>query len=185
MRTFREEAVVIKRRDFGEADKFLTVFTRHSGKMQVKAMGIRKLISRRSPHVELLNHSLLSLYSGASVPILTEAQTINAFPGVKEDLTKVGFAYHICELIDGLCPEGQEQLAVFPLLIDTLGKLEAAASEDIAPLIHEFEISLLTMLGYWRQDRTYGTNTEDYIEHILERKLKSRSIFSRIDKTGK
>lgn len=184
MRTFREEGVIIKRRNFGEADKFLTVFTRHSGKMQVKALGIRKLTSRRSPHVELLNHTMLALYTGASVPILTEAQTVESFAGIKEDLVKVGFAYHLCELIDGLCPEGQEHAAVFFLLTNILGKLSAAASENIAPLIHEFEVSLLTTLGYWRRDHAYETNTEDYIEQLLERRLRSRSIFKSIDKLG-
>ncbi len=177
MRTFRTEAIIIKRRNFGEADKFLTVFTKELGKLQIKAPGIRKLTSRRSPHVELLNYSILSLYNGSVVPILTEAQTIETYGAIKEDLNKVGFAYHLCELIDGLCPEGQVHEDVFTLLKETLTKI--AASGDIAIVVHGFEVSLLTALGYWKRGDVSAVNTRDYIEQLLERKLKSRSIFLR------
>ncbi|MBI4096902.1 MAG: DNA repair protein RecO, partial [Candidatus Levybacteria bacterium] len=54
MRTFRTEGIIIKRKNFGEADRILTVFTKEYGKLQVKAKGIRRIPSRRSAHVELV-----------------------------------------------------------------------------------------------------------------------------------
>src|SRR3990167_4660571 len=108
MRTYKTEGIIIKRKNFGEADRIITVLTRNHGKIQVKATGVRKIQSRRSSHVELLNHASLFIYKGrGSLPILTEAETIDSFQDIKNDLTKVGFAYHICELIDGLCAENQ------------------------------------------------------------------------------
>lgn len=175
MRNFKTEGIIIKRRNFGEADRILTVFTKKQGKIQIKALGVRRIISRRSPHVELLNHSLLTLYKGKSLPILTEAQTVEDFSLIKDNLTKVGFAYHICELIDGLCAENQENKAVFFLLVEILERL--SKDEDIVNMIHEFEISLLTSLGFY----TYSSlnNSFDslaFIERILEKKLKAKQI---------
>ena len=200
MRSFKTEGIIIKRRNIGEVDRFLTVFTKNHGKITVKAVGVRRIISRRSPHVELLNRSVLTLYkgNGYALPILTETESLDDFSSIKKDLTKIGFAYHICELVDGLCPENQEDRAVFSLLQKTLTHLchpersegssqngvrfFASAQNDILMIIHEFEIELLTLLGYWHKPQALSTNlnTQYFIEGILERKLRSRSIFSKL-----
>lgn len=111
------------------------------------------------------------------MPVLTEVTTISNFPEIKDDLHKCGYAYHICELIDGLCPENQEQTAVFTLLVETLRRL--ASDEESMLVIHEFEVELLTLLGYWNQDHA-NVDTHQYIENILERRLKSKHIFSKL-----
>jgi DNA repair protein RecO (recombination protein O) len=185
MRSFKTEGIVIKRKNYAEADRILTVFTKHHGKLQIKASGIRRVPSRRSAHVELLNHAALTLYRGAMFPTLTEAQTIDSFSPIKTDLNKVSFAYHICELVDGLCPEGQESSTVFDLLHKTLEQLalyEALGEEKITELIHSFEIELLTMLGYWDTSKKYAYDfdTRNFIEGIMERKLKSHKFFNKL-----
>src|SRR5258708_113264 len=113
MRSYKTEGIIIKRRNIGEADSLLTVFTLDQGKIQIKAKGVRKITSKRSSHIELLNHTRLHLYKGYASPLLTEVQSIESFSNIKQDLKKVGIAYHICELIDGLCPENQEQRQIF------------------------------------------------------------------------
>lgn len=196
----------------GEADRILTVFSKHEGKFSVRAKGIRRIPSRRSAHVELLNHSILTLYEGRFMPILTEAESLENFQNVKDDFSKVGFAYHLCELINGLCPDGQEHQDIFQLLKETLSRLSLCHSDpfdssqgklhkeslntsfldpsakpqddrvvSLSEIIHEFEIELLTILGYWKKDPAkQNTNTTAFIEDILERRLKSRKIFNKI-----
>ena len=97
-------------------------------------------------------------------------------------MTRVGFAYHICELIDGLCPEGQEFDAVFILLKNTLDQLEKGV-DNIADTIHGFEVELLSLLGFWHgsAEVSANLNTTDFIENIIERRLKSKRIFSSLE----
>ena len=52
-RVFRTPAIILKRRDFGEADRMLTVLTPAYGKLDVLAKGARKLTSTKMGHVEL------------------------------------------------------------------------------------------------------------------------------------
>jgi len=180
VRAFKTEAIIIKRRNFGEADRIITIFTKEYGKFSIKASGVRKITSRRSAHVELLNHSLLGLYKGNGFPILTEARILDDFSSLKTDLNKIGLAYHLCELVDGLCPDNQEQREVFHLLKNTLERL--SMDEDMVPVIHDFEIELLSLLGYWNRDKEapLTMNTPAFIEEIIERKLKSRNVFSKL-----
>ena len=207
MRHLKTEAIVIKRRNYNEADRMLTVFTRDLGKLQIKAKGVRRITSRRSSHIELLNHSRISLYKAHTIPVLTEIETLHGFDNIKNDLYKVGFAYHICELIDGLCPENQENSAVFDLLCSTLHSLSSCHSEHVSEsrttlyrtsgnpspakggvkdemlsVIHGFEVELLTLLGYWNNTQTIGNiSTHSFIENILERRLRSKKIFAKMN----
>lgn len=182
MRTIKTEGIIIKRFNVGEADRILTVFTKRDGKYSIRAKGIRRVPSRRSAHVELLNYSQLTLYMGRSMPVLIEATATELFRDVKDDLTKVGFAYHICELINGLCPENQENQSVFTILHQVLTKLSEASVSEIPQVVHDFEIELLTSLGYWNSTHTVSqnVNTTAFIEHILEKRLRSRSIFTKL-----
>lgn len=180
MRNFKTEGIVIRRRNFRDADRILTVLTSEHGKIAVKASGIRRIPSRRSAHVELLNHCVLTLYNGHAFPILTEAQTVDSFAPIKEDLHKIGLAYHLCELVDGLCPENQENRAVFNLVKATLTRL--SFEEDASSLVKDFQTELLHILGYWNKQEflTKDIDLDHFVENILERRLKSKSIFAKL-----
>jgi len=125
MRSYKTEAIILKRRNFGEADRILTTLTPNYGKIQVRAPGVRKITSRRSPHVEPLNISIFSLYksSRSLIPIVTEAQCLEDFSSIKNNLGRIIFSYYICELVDELCAENQENRRVFFLVRDTLLRL--------------------------------------------------------------
>lgn len=180
MRSYKTEGIVVKRKNFGEADRILTIFTKKNGKIIVRAPGIRRINSRRSAHVELLNHSLLTIHKSHSLNILIEASVINDFSEIKDDLTKIGFAYHLCELIDGLCPENQENDEVLFLLEKSLKYL--GEEEDIVSIIHEFEIKLLTILGFYKQSYPFEKiDTLSFIERLLERKLKAKQFLLKLN----
>ncbi len=179
MRTFRVDGIILKRQNIGEADRIITVLTKDLGKIQVKAKGVRKIVSKRASHIEPLNVCTLSLYKGHALPVLTEVVALESFSLLKEDLGKIGFAYHLCELVDGLCPPHEENARVFSLLYDVLKKMEY--EEELAPLIHEFEVALLTTLGYWSPgQQLQNANLSYLIEGILERKLKTRTLIPRL-----
>ena len=175
MRSYKLEGIIIKRKNFSEADRILTVFSKNRGKIQVMAKGVRKITSRRAAHVELLNLSSLSLHE-AKMLILTEAQTINHFSSLKNDLRKASFAFYICELVDGLNPFHQENRAVFNLLEKTLYDLEI--EEDPRRRIKRFEQEMLILLGFWPRERMFLEDSDRFIEDIMEKKIKTKRIFS-------
>lgn len=177
MNSFIVEGIVLKRRNIGEADRILTVLTKQYGKMSIKAVGVRKISSKRSSHIEPLNHVVMSLYKGKAMPILTEITTQESFTDIKTDLQKIGFAYHLCELVDGLCPEGQENGRVFNLLHTVL--FDLCGSVSLSERIHEFEVALLTTLGYW-SSASAQLNTSYVIESILERRLKTARMLPKL-----
>jgi len=184
VRTHKVEGIILKRRNVGEADRVLTILSRESGKISVKAPGVRRIKSRRSAHIELLNLAQLTLYSGSKtfMPIVTEAQTLEDFSGIKKNLRKIGYAYYICELINGLCADNQENRSVFFLLKNVLFSLEK--EKNYLELISSFEKDLLQTLGFWREAAMLQTpasakasagrqDSRIVMERLLERKLKT------------
>lgn len=173
MRSYKTEGIIIKRKDFGEADRILTVLTKNQGKIKVVAKGVRKISSRRASHVELLNQSILTIHDG-KMPILTEAETIKHYSILKSDLEKCGFAFYICELIDGLLAEYQENRSAFNLMQDALIRLQT----ETKPwnLISKFEQDLLVSLGFWPKTQLFIEDSDAFIEDIIERKIKSKRI---------
>ena len=51
-RTIRAESIVLRHSDWGEADRFLVIFTRELGKVRAIAKGVRKPRSRKVGHLE-------------------------------------------------------------------------------------------------------------------------------------
>ena len=145
-RLYRTEAIVLKRRDQGEADRVLTVFTPGAGKQQLLAKGVRKITSRKAGHVELFTHSQLLVAKGRTWGIVTQAETIHAFRLLREDLLRTSYAYYVAELVDRFTGEGDENQPLFELLLATLGWLGEA--KDLRLLARFFELRLLALVGY-------------------------------------
>lgn len=145
MQAFKTEGIILKRRDFGEADRILTVFSQKKGKISVLAKGVRRITSRRAGNVELLNRVVIYLHQGKGMPILTEATSLDTYPKLKEDLTLSTYAYHLIELVDKLTAENQENMVLYEDLVRVLEKLSRSPRQI---LIRAFEAKILTNLGF-------------------------------------
>ncbi len=146
-RLYRVEAIILRRMDFGEADRLLTLLTPNLGKVRAIAKGARKPSSRKSGHVELFSHSTLLLAKGRELDIITQAETIEAFMSLRDSLERLGYAYYLGELVDRFSEEGNENTLLFELLLHALRWLE---DESVPPdlLARFFELRLLQNVGY-------------------------------------
>jgi DNA repair protein RecO (recombination protein O) len=145
-RLYRTEAIVLKRRDYGEADRLLTVFTPQRGKLVLLAKGVRKLHSRKAGHVELFTLSTLLVAKGRTWDLVTQAETIEPFLALRDDLLRTSYAHYCAELLDGFTQEQDAQPAAFALLKEALGRL--AAGELPRLVARTYELRLLALAGY-------------------------------------
>lgn len=145
-RLYRTEAIILRRQDFGEADKLLTLYTPGLGKTRVLAKGVRKPKSRKGGHVELFTHSNLLIAKGKSLDIVTQAETIHSFLPIRRELLRTSYAYYAAELLDKFTEEGVENRPLFDLFLDALLWLSDAEDLDLA--LRHFELHLLSYVGY-------------------------------------
>ena len=174
MQAFKTEGIILKRRDFGEADRILTVFSFHRGKITVLAKGVRRITSRRAGNVELLNRTQMFLHPGKQFLILTEAVSLDTFQKIKADLTLSTHAYHIIELIDRLTAENQESPILYTNIVEVLKRLERNPRQI---LIRAFEVKILSLMGFTNfQELTFEVRAHSTSEvGELMKELESKS----------
>ncbi len=151
-RSFRVEAIVIKHTNSGEADRIVTLFSRQQGKLRAVARGVRKIRSRRAGHLEPFTHVSLQLAKSKSMPIVTQAETIDAHLTLRDDLAMLGYASYIAELLDKFTYEEGENVSLFNLYRDSLLRLSEPDADPLV-VIRYYEIRLLDLTGF-RPDLT-------------------------------
>lgn len=177
-RTYKTEGIILKRTNFGEADKIITVFSKNHGKLRVLGKGIRKITSRRAPHLELFNQAAVFLHEGKNFDLVTEAQITNSYQEVRKDLGKIRAAYFAAELVDSLCPEKQVNRQVFILLENFLNEINKSKLSSYRNLCQKFASEIAVELGYLRREKiSPDFDIINFIESIIERKLRTRKLW--------
>ncbi len=145
-RTIHLEAVVLRHTDWGEADRLLVVFGRETGKIRAIAKGVRKLHSRKAGHLEPFTRVKLLLARGRDFWIVTQAETVDAYLPIREDLLRTAYAAYAVVLLDRFTYEEGQNRALYQSLIDTLQLISFLP--DPFPALRYYEIHLLGLLGF-------------------------------------
>ena len=145
-RNYQTEAIIIKKTKLGEADRILTLYTPHLGKIQAVAKGVRRPRSKMAGHLELLTHSQVSLARGRNLDTITGSQTINSFLPLKSNLELTSHALYAIELVDQFTADHIENYPLFQLLLETMGHLCQAGDNEL--VLRYFELHLLNEVGY-------------------------------------
>ena len=164
--SYSTEAIVLKRSDFGEADRLITLFTPYKGKFRALAKGSRRPVSKLAGHVELLNRSQLQVALGRNLDIVTQAEMRENFLGLRSELWHMTCGFYLAELVDRFVEEHVPHADIYTLLLQTLRYLDADANaltqqrgqqDGATPaqksgktplLLRYFELHLLTAVGY-------------------------------------
>lgn len=146
-RSFRTHALILKRRDFGEADRLLTVVTPRHGKIDVIAKGARRAVSSKTGHVELFTCADMLISRGRSLDMVEQAEMIEPYLGIREDLQRGAYASYTAELMDRFTATGEDDLsALFKLLNATFERL--CVDDDPRLAVRYYEIRLLDLVGF-------------------------------------
>ena len=145
-RVYRTEAVVLHRQDLGEADRLLTVYSLDYGKLRLVAKGARRPRSRKAGHLEPFTRVRLLLARGRELDIITQAEAIETYPGVQDDLIHLGQAAYVVEMLDRFTVEREVNRTLYYLLIQTLERLVDCGKPAAA--IRYYELHLLDQVGY-------------------------------------
>lgn len=144
--TLKVEAVVLRHSDYGEADRLLTIFTREQGKLRAIAKGVRKMQSRKAGHLEPFTQVALMLAQGHDLWIVTQAEAIKSLQPLREDLTRIGYAGYVVELLDRFTYEEGQNWQLYQLLVETLKRL--SQEEEAFVPVRYYEMRLLDLLGF-------------------------------------
>ena len=142
---------MLRRKDIGEADRILTLFTPEFGKVRAVAKGIRKPRSRKAGHLELFTCTKLLLAVGRDLDIITQAEGVEPYRPLRDDLLRNAYGGYMVELLDRFTPDEEENTELYQLLRQGLDW--AATAADLALAARYYELHLLGLAGYQPQLR--------------------------------
>jgi DNA repair protein RecO (recombination protein O) len=145
-RNLRTEVVVLRHTDWGEADRLLVLYSREAGKLRAVAKGVRKLHSRKAGHLQPFTRVKLMMARGRDFWIITQAETVDAYLPIREDLLRTAYAAYVIELLDRFTYEEGENRALYQLLVESLERVSTLP--DPFSSVRYFEIRLLDLLGF-------------------------------------
>jgi DNA repair protein RecO (recombination protein O) len=127
----------------------LTLFTPKFGKIRAIAKGARKPQSRKAGHIESFMRSKMLFARGRNLDLITQAELVEAYRPLREDLVRVTYASHVAELLDRFTAENDAHPELYTLIVNTLGWL--SVTEDLLLTTRYYELRLLSLAGFQPQ----------------------------------
>jgi DNA repair protein RecO (recombination protein O) len=152
MALYHDRGVVLRTYKLGEADRIVSILTRGHGKVRAVAKGVRKTKSRFGGRLEPVSHVDLLMYEGrGELDIVSQAETVDAFRPLRDDLDRLGRAVAMLEAADQLALEREVNARLYDMLV---GALRTLASRDAPLVVPGFLLKALALEGYRPQVET-------------------------------
>lgn len=143
---YRTRAVILKSKDYRDADKLITVFSEKEGKFRAIARGVKKPRSSMRASLQPFCHSHLYLNRGRELDLITQTRLLEFYGNIREDLTGTLQVVYLLELLDKALAD---RVPMMHLYRDVLDILEALEQMGYNPLFIRYaELSVLTNSGY-------------------------------------
>lgn len=163
---FKTEGIILLQRNFGEADKLLTIYTKDYGKLTCIAKGVRRPSSKKSGHIELGNWCKIYVVEGKNIDLLTEVEVKKSFGAEDIKGDRANRIYHLLEIVNLLTPNGQANPKVFSLLLNFL--FEVARDYDFKSISSIFKVKLLKNLGYFSSEHITSSSMREFLYQMEE-----------------
>ena len=145
MTTYRDQAVVLRKLDYGEADRIYTLLTREHGKVGAIAKGVRKTTSKLAYALGLYAHVDVLLAQGRNLDVVAQAQLM---PGARleAEVERTAHAALIAELAERVTEDRHPVDGIYELTVLALEELARETEPRRASAY--FLSNALELLGY-------------------------------------
>jgi DNA repair protein RecO (recombination protein O) len=142
---YRDEGVVLRTWKLGEADRIVVFMTQGHGKVRAVAKGVRKTRSKFGARLEPTTNVAVQFYEGRELDIVTQAETIDYFRSIRDDLDLFARASAMLEVVDQLAFEKHPNVQLYQMLV---GGLRTLAAQPAPLVVPAFFFKLLALEGF-------------------------------------
>ncbi|MGN1318772.1 MAG: DNA repair protein RecO [Lachnospirales bacterium] len=139
--------IIIRENEYGEADKYITIFAKNIGKISVFAKGARNTKSKFLAGTSIFTYGDFVIRTQTNTPTLNSVDIIEKFYDITSDLDKYYYGTYLLEFILKIIPEITDDNKYLILLLKTLNHLKICKNPSIL-IIRIFQIKMLKYLGY-------------------------------------
>ena len=146
---YRDDGIVLRTQKLGEADRIVTLLARRSGRVRAVAKGVRRTKSRFGARLEPFTHVDLLLYTGRSLDVITQADTVRPYGKVlSSDYPRYTTGTAMLETAEKFTPvEKEPAMRQFLLLVGGLRALGEGV-HDPRLILDAYLLRSLAVAGY-------------------------------------
>lgn len=168
-RLIRTEGIVLKKRSLLNKDSIITVLTDKQGKIGIFAKGIKKITSRRLPHIQTGNLINIIVNEKDNRYYLQETTLISGFTKIKNNEDKHDSLYTMLFVLERILPENQNEEQVYDLTKRFLIELSESEKFTTARLTYYIN-TLMKILGFIHKEKPLS-DLRLIIEDIIHEKI--------------
>ncbi len=146
---YRDDGIVLRTQKLGEADRIISILTRRNGRIRAVAKGVRRTKSRFGARLEPFTHVDLLLYTGRSLDVITQAETVRPYgEPLAADYPRYTSGTAMLETAERFTPVEKEPLIRQFLLL--VGGLRALGEGEHDPrlVLDAYLLRTLAVAGY-------------------------------------
>lgn len=169
------EGFIFKKTSLLNRDLTITIFCRELGRIRVMAKGVKKLTSRRGPHIETGNLINAVLSKNKDYYFLQETNLISGFSQIKKNQSKFQCLYLFLFILEKLLPENQKEEKMYRLFKSFM--VDLSKRNDYKKIMTDYLNNCISLMGYQENDKDKGLiEMTAFIEEIINEKLPSFNI---------
>lgn len=142
-----EKGLILREVSYKDADVMLTILTECDGKISAAARGVRRKNSKLSAGIQFLAYSEFTLYENAGRYTVNEAEPVELFFGIRNDIEKLALASYFAEVLNIAADAETVNPELLRLGLNSLYALSGARF-DSRVIKAGFEMKIAALSGY-------------------------------------
>lgn len=178
VKSYSSQGIVLSRKKFSEADRIISIYTKHYGKLTLLAKGVRKPKSRKRGSLEVFSVIDFSVNKTKSIDILSEVQIVKSYKNIRNNLKKVLLGYFFAEVVSKITQEGEKNDKYYKFVLKNFDYLDTK-NLKLKKLKLNFIKKSLEILGFWPKGKQMP-DPEKFLLEVLERNINTQRIGKKV-----
>lgn len=177
-KSFTTEAINLKSYPLNDNDSILVMFSKTKGLMRAVAKGVKRPKSKLGARAQMFVANELMLLEGRNLDTIAQAQSVNTFSKIRNDLDKLSYSMYIAELVNNFCSkqfsEDDNSSEIYSLIYSAYEKIANSKSKlETMLFVLKFQLKFMAYLG-WGLDFNYCSTCQNELSNDIT----TSSVFS-------
>ncbi|MEK7219272.1 MAG: DNA repair protein RecO [Patescibacteria group bacterium] len=167
---YHTEGIILSSRNFGEAGKYYSIFTRDLGMIRATAQGVRKMSSKLRFVLQDFAYLKIDLVSGKNIFRITSASKTNKLEDIIKQPENFKVLVNVARLLKRLLAGVEPNEILFTDLINGLSILEKTENKtDLRNIEIIIVLRILNNLGY--------IGADDILQNLIKSPFEENLVF--------
>lgn len=120
----KTEGIIINKKDIGDFDRIITVFTGGFGKIDILIKGIRKSRKRDKLGSDVLSFSRTVVYKKENSFVGSTVETIKSYENIRRDMKKIGMVLYMFHVLNNILTDSERKTVLYDLTLKSLDYID-------------------------------------------------------------